>query len=209
MHRNACRKVAEGLAASGADPQLLETMRTLMVDGVAVSYSQDRMWAFQAAQLSSRPRAVEIWRSAAAELQAVSSGDIQELAREIFAVPFAHISGQQRGRRAIPKAACRLCPDPEKFPPFRSRPRIGCSVATCAFLKAATCSRGAGQLKMGRSCRSPRPVQRQVNRQNDAHRTVRWTRTAAITGPSAGCRQFASSRYSQPLRCRRSDLVNT
>jgi len=89
MHRNACRKVAEGLAASGADPQLLETMRTLMVDGVAVSYSQDRMWAFQAAQLSSRPRAVEIWRSAAAELQAVSSGDIQELAREIFAVPFA------------------------------------------------------------------------------------------------------------------------
>lgn len=85
----AISKVAEGLATSGPEPQLLETMRGLMVNGVAETYNQDRMWAFQAAQLSSRPRAVEIWRSAAAELQTISSGDIQELAREIFAVPFA------------------------------------------------------------------------------------------------------------------------
>jgi zinc protease len=85
----AISKVAEGLATMGPDPQLLETMRGLMVNGVAETYNQDRMWAFQAAQLSSRPRAVEIWRSAAAELQTVSSGDIQELAREIFAVPLA------------------------------------------------------------------------------------------------------------------------
>jgi zinc protease len=85
----AISKVAEGLATSGPEPQLLETIRGLMVNGVAETYNQDRMWAFQAAQLSSRPRAVEIWRSAAVELQTVSSGDIQELAREIFAVPFA------------------------------------------------------------------------------------------------------------------------
>lgn len=87
----AISKVAEDLATSGPDHQLLETMRRLMVDGVAESYNEDRVWAFQAAQLSSRPRAVDIWRSAAAELQTVSSGDIQELAREIFAVPFAQI----------------------------------------------------------------------------------------------------------------------
>lgn len=85
----AISKVAEGLATTGPDPQLLETMRGLMVNGVAETYNQDRMWAFQAAQLSSRPRAVEIWRSAAAELQTVSSGNIQALAREIFAVPLA------------------------------------------------------------------------------------------------------------------------
>lgn len=85
----AISKVAESLATSGPEPQLLETMRGLMVNGVTETYNQDRMWAFQAAQLSSRPRAVEIWRSAAAELQTVSSGDIQELAREIFAVPLA------------------------------------------------------------------------------------------------------------------------
>lgn len=85
----AISKVAEGLATSGPDPELLETIRRLIVDVVAESYNQDRTWAFQAAQLSYRPRAVEIWRSAAAELQTVSSGDIQELAREIFAVPFA------------------------------------------------------------------------------------------------------------------------
>lgn len=85
----AISKVAEGLAASGPDPQLLETIRGLMVDGVAESYNQDRMWAFQAAQLSLRSGAIEIWRSAAAELQTVSSGDIQALAREIFAVRLA------------------------------------------------------------------------------------------------------------------------
>jgi predicted Zn-dependent peptidase len=85
----AISKVAEGLATSGPDPQLLETMRGLMVNGMAESYNQDRMWAFQAAQLSLRPGAVEIWRSAAAELQTVSSGDVQELALEIFAVPIA------------------------------------------------------------------------------------------------------------------------
>ena len=82
-------KIAEGLATSGPDPQRLETMRALMVDGVAESYDQDRTWAFQAAHLSYRPRAVEIWRSAATELQAVSSGDIQELPREIVAVLLA------------------------------------------------------------------------------------------------------------------------
>lgn len=59
------------------------------MDGVTESYNQDRMWAFQAAQLTYRPRVVEIWRSAAAELETVSSGDIKELARDIFAVPFA------------------------------------------------------------------------------------------------------------------------
>lgn len=83
------RKVAESLTMSSPDPQLLETMRGLMVNGVTESYNQDRVWAFQTAQLSSRPGAVEIWRSAAAELQTVSSGDVQELAREIFAVPIA------------------------------------------------------------------------------------------------------------------------
>lgn len=31
------------------------------------------------------------------------------------------------------------------------------SVATCAFLKVATCSQGAGQLKIGRFCRSKTP----------------------------------------------------
>lgn len=81
--------VAGDLATSGPDPQLLETMRSLMMDGVTESYNQDRMWAFQAAQLTYRPRVVEIWRSAAAELETVSSGDIKELARDIFAVPFA------------------------------------------------------------------------------------------------------------------------
>jgi zinc protease len=85
----AISKVSEGLATSGPDPQLLETMRGLMVNGVAESYNQDRMWAFQAAQLTYRTRAVEIWRSTAAELQTVSSGDIQALAREIFAVRLA------------------------------------------------------------------------------------------------------------------------
>ena len=85
----AISKVAEGLARSGPDPQLLETIRGLMVDGVAESYNQDRMWAFQAAQLSLRPRAIEIWRSAAAELQTVSSADIQALARENFTMPMA------------------------------------------------------------------------------------------------------------------------
>lgn len=85
----AISKVAEGLATTGPDPQLLETMRGLMVNGVEETYNQDRMWAFQAAQLSWRPRAVEIWRSAAAELQTVSSADIQDLAREIFTLPIA------------------------------------------------------------------------------------------------------------------------
>lgn len=86
---SAVEKVAGDLAMSGPDPQLLETIRALMMKGIAESYNEDRVWAYQAGQLSSRPNAIALWRSATAELQTVTGGEIEELAQEIFAVPFA------------------------------------------------------------------------------------------------------------------------
>lgn len=81
----AMQEVAAQLADTGPDPKLLEVIRKMMIDGMVGSYNQDRVWAYQAAQLGQQPDAVRIWRGASQEMERVTAQEIQDLARQTFA----------------------------------------------------------------------------------------------------------------------------
>nr|WP_137676423.1 insulinase family protein [Parerythrobacter lutipelagi] len=83
-------EVGKKLAESGPDLQLLETIRAMMINGIAGSYNQDRAWAYQAAELSQRPNIIRIWRGVETQMQTITADEIGDLARETFARPLAH-----------------------------------------------------------------------------------------------------------------------
>ncbi len=80
-------RIARELATNGPRQDLLETMRSLSIDGLRASYNEDRIWAFFAAQHLTRPNAMEWWRRAEEELKTIQADEIKALARDTFQTP--------------------------------------------------------------------------------------------------------------------------
>jgi predicted Zn-dependent peptidase len=78
-------EVAKQMTETPLPADVLETARHVALDGVVGSYNEDRVWAYQAAQLGRRPDAVKLWRDLEREFPLVTSEDILAYAKHVLA----------------------------------------------------------------------------------------------------------------------------
>jgi len=78
-------EITKEMTKSPLATDMLETARHVTLAGVVGSYNEDRVWAYQAAQLGRRPDAVRSWRDLEREFSLVTSDDIVAYAKNILA----------------------------------------------------------------------------------------------------------------------------
>lgn len=78
-------EISKQMAETPLAADVLETARHVALEGVVGSYNEDRVWAYQAAQLGQRPDAVKLWRDLEREFPMVTRDDILAYARSKLA----------------------------------------------------------------------------------------------------------------------------
>lgn len=97
----AAREVATGMAQTLIDPELLELVRRLELDGLRSSFDEDRVWAYQAAQAGRKQGAVREWRDLERALPTVTAEEVTSYAKHVFSRPPVASTFSDLGRSGV------------------------------------------------------------------------------------------------------------